>query len=175
MGPAGLTCKIHGSQVPFRPQDEGMKGSRRRWRSIEPVPALVIGALEKAGSLPLLPPALRREPVRQATLDEITALTWLVAWEGPALDDVGQFGKAAGVAAFVDRYDPHTSGDVREIVHIAGSRRAVVDLIRWMHQGALEQRLRLIGAFDASNQAMTRLVEAMGFVFARVVWEDSKA
>jgi hypothetical protein len=141
-------------------------------RTIERVPVLLIGLLEAGGLLPQVPHPVAELPQRgarrDATLAEAAALTWLVAWDGPKLAG-GGFRRAAGVASYRDTYDQHTSSDVREITHIAGSARSVRDLLHFMRAGAPG---RLMGVVDARNARMLAILAKLGAQRAeRVVFE----
>lgn len=147
-----------------------------KYRAVERVPALFVGLLEDAGKLPLLPSPIaslgQHGTHRPATLTEVAALSWIVAWDGPKLDANG-FRKAAGVAAYRDVFDYHTSSDVREIIHIAGTRRGTIDLLRYMRAEANALGLRCIGSVDLDNTAMVAVLQQMG-TLTRVVFEDVK-
>ena len=146
-----------------------------RSRTIQVVPALFIGLLEAAGKLPRLPSAIATLGIggdqRQATLRECAALSWIVEMRGGVLDEYG-IGDVLGVGAYRDVYDYHTSSDVREIVHVAGTRRAIVNLIEYMRAGAHEQGRRVLGVVDAMNLPMQRLLLRLDGRVTRVVIEN---
>lgn len=139
-------------------------------RRIEPVPAALIALLEAAGKLPLLPDCAKEDGTlgRHPLLSEVVALKWVLAWHGPAVDEAG-FRSPVGVAAFRDVYDYPTGRDVREVVHLTGSRRAIVDLFRWMREDA--KKRPLIGSVSVGNDPMNRALEALDCYATRKVWE----
>lgn len=147
-----------------------------RVRSIEKVPPLFIGLLEEAGKLPALPRHIeglgRSAKARAATLEEVTALTWLVAWDGPKIDARG-FVKPVGVAAYRDTFDYHTASDVRELVHVAGSRRSVRDLVVCIRDDARAQKRRLVGCIDVENVEMAAVLQRLDGKMTRVMFEDT--
>jgi len=148
-------------------------------RSIERVPVLLIGLLDAAGNLPLLPPHIdglgRASRARAATLDEAASLTWLAAWDRPRIDAKGaKIQKPVGIAAYRDVFDYHTGTDVREVVHIAGTRRAVYELMRTMRDQARIVGLRLIGSIAVENTAMAAVLKGLGGEMTRVVFEDMR-
>lgn len=145
-------------------------------RSIERVPALFIGLLEEAGKLPALPLHIERlgrtAKARAASLSEVTALTWIAAWDGPKIDGAG-FVKPVGVAAYRDVFDYHTASDVRELVHVAGTPRSVRDLVVFLRDEARGEKRRLIGSIDVENVQMAALLKRVGGEMTRVVFEDA--
>ena len=144
-------------------------------RSIERVPALFIGLLEEAGKLPALSTCIdrmgRTASERNATLSEVAALTWLVAWDRPKLDAEG-FTKPIGIAAYRDAFDYHTASDIREVVHIAGTRRAVYEMMLSLRDSARASQRRLIGCVDIGNLEMAQMLCSMGGSVTRVMFED---
>ncbi len=160
-----------------RPYGNGMVGAPAR-REIERVPALLVGFLDAAGDLPRLPPSVEAMVQfgirRDATLAESSALSWLIAWKG-ARRPGALYRQVSGVAAYRDCFDYPSGTDVREIVHIAGSRRATVDLLRWMVGDARAQERRAIGSIDKRNRAMGDVLFRMGHRTTRIVWEDAQS
>jgi hypothetical protein len=134
-----------------------------RHRRVECVPALYIATLDAAGLIPAQ--AKRVVPKRDATLEEVADLTWLVEWGG---SDQG----VNGVASYRDVYDYHSGADVREIVFITGDRRACVALLRAMADGARAIDRRIVGAIDFENTAMANLLSRLGYVRTRTYFED---
>lgn len=148
---------------------------RRSVRAIERVPALLMGELQNAALLPRRY-ALEREAVRDATLAEQAALTWLVEWDlRTDLRSNGFFlHPVLGYAAYRDVYDCHRGEDMREVVHIAGSRRSVVQLLRAILASAHEQARRVFGALDLENDAMREVAMACGFLPQRTIFEEAQ-
>lgn len=142
-------------------------------RSVERVPALFVGLLEEAGKLPSLPRFVdahgEHAKARTATLAEVAALTWLVAWDGPKVDANG-FRKPVGVGAYRDVYDYHTASDVREIIHVAGSRRACIDLVRFM----MQDKVKCVGCIGVENTDMFAVLKALGGEVTRVYFEGPR-
>jgi hypothetical protein len=96
----------------------------------------------------------------------------MVEWPGEKVDGM-DFNRASGCAGFQDRYDFHRASDVREICYVSGSRRAVVNLVRWIQNDARENGRRCIGSLDSENAAMSGAIKAMGGKKTRVVvFED---
>lgn len=115
---------------------------------IERVPCALPTLLVESGRLKR-PPNMPNPNVRgyrQATAGDANALTWLVAWRRGAADSTG-LRRAAASVAFYDRFDWHSSSEVREIVFMTGSARAIRQLIIALR---CEER-RLVGAVDMSG------------------------
>lgn len=133
-------------------------------RRIQRVPALHVSQLFAAGTLPSAPPeivaASRVPESRDPTLAEFAALTWLLC---------GPLDAPCGVASYRDVFDHQTSSDVREIIHIAGSKRAVYELGMFLIADALPRRC--IGTFDCENP-MIAFVKRLGASVKRVRWES---
>jgi hypothetical protein len=147
-------------------------------RRIEKVPVLVIGLLEAAGKMPRLPQHVldleqqgnRRDPA----LSEAAALTWLLLWDGPTLEGA-DVARPAGAAAYRDVFDYPSGSDVREMIHVCGSRRAVIELVRHMRDDARACGLRLIGSIDPGNVAMVHAMRRLDGIATRVIYEDGGA
>jgi len=132
-------------------------------RRIDRVSAAGLALLEAGHYLPdRYGKSIGRVPVRQATRSEIEAISWLVLWEKS---------RVAGWAGFVDRYDPHLSDDVREVVMVAGSRRATIELLRFMVGEARALGRRTLGAIDLGNTKMRDVLLLLGHEPTRVVFE----
>jgi hypothetical protein len=139
-------------------------------RTIERVPALLVGLLNEVGKLPHVDPPEVLFGRRDPGIAEADAMTWLVMWEGHALDEHG-FRRAVGVLAHRHTYDFHTASDVDEITYLAGTRRAVIELVRHVDAAAKFANRRLIGAIDVGNVAMASVLEALGYKRTRYVYE----
>lgn len=142
-------------------------------RIIEKVPPALIGLLEAAGRLPLLPDAVRSiestSSSRNAMLSEITALVWIAQWHGDRIDDTLGFRAPVGIAAYRDVYDYCSGRDIREIIHVVGTPRSIVDLIAWMHEDAGKRPLT--GSVNFDNDDMNDFLLHFGAKETRVVWE----
>lgn len=149
-----------------------MISAPRARRRIEQVPCLLIGLLCDAGKLkrPPVPPAGVRG-YREPGLEDYRALTWLVQWEGGPIDRSGMH-DAAGAVGFHDHYDFHTASDVREILFLTGSPRAVHDLIQAVRKDAEDDR-RVIGMIGVDNPGLAQMLDAMGFPQTRYMFEDN--
>jgi hypothetical protein len=136
-----------------------------RHRFIEEVPAVIIASLAVAGLLPQIPSAvdaLDERPGRRDPLPHETAnLRWFVAWEG---------GRSVGLATLRDVYDFATQRDVRQIMHVAGSRRACVELLRFIFDEADLAGLPVMGDSNIENAAWLDLMERVGGKKQRVVY-----
>ncbi len=136
-------------------------------KRIQRVPALHVSQLFAQGALPSAPAdvtaAARVPEHREMTIQEASALTWLVA---------GPVDRPCGVAAYRDVYDYQTSSDVREVTHIAGSKRGVVELVRFLIDDAHEVGRRCVGVMDTSNTKMAYLLQEMGCGALRTRWES---
>lgn len=132
-------------------------------RTIQSVPALYVSELFRLGKLPSVPQdtitASRVPESRDPTLAEFAALVWII---------VGPVHTPCGVASFRDVFDHQTSSDVREIIHLAGSRRAVYELAKFLITDALPRRC--IGTLECDNP-MIALAKRIGTV-KRVRWES---
>jgi len=139
-------------------------------RIVQRVPALHVLALLAEGRLPRLAPDVDSMgvtgPSRAATLSEVSALTWLLC---------GPVASPYGVAATWDRFDFHTGTDVREIVHVAGSTRAVCALVTCIADQAKSEGKRAVGVIDVENVAMGNALGRLGATKAtRYFWEDRR-
>lgn len=145
-------------------------------REVELVPPGFVCLLEQAGLLPHLPEevvALKQAGTRRApTLDDVAALSWLLEWDGPKLEP-GGFVRPAGVLAYRDGFDYPSGSDVREVVHVAGSRRAVINLLRYTLTESRACGRRLIGSVDSRNAPMIRVLTALSVSPTRTIWEDA--
>lgn len=124
-------------------------------REIERVPPALPTLLVEAGKLSR-PPCFTDTTAlgyRPATPKDASDLVWLIAWEGTKTDGIG-LRHASGALAFYDHFDWHTSSDVREIVFITGSARAVHDLIQHIRSS----NRRLIGYVEDMTPNLATLV-----------------
>ena len=139
-------------------------------RPIQVVPALTISMLAASRRLPsrysLGPP-----PERSATMREAQSLTWAVQWDA-SQPEVDGFPPVAGYAAFRDVFDFQRGADVRDIIEVAGSKRACVALLRWMCEEARERGLHGVGSVFFGNSVLQRALVRMGYRATRVVYED---
>jgi len=147
-------------------------------RAIEEVPALIIAALEAAGRMPKLSEHVERmgnvPGRRPPTLQEVAALRWLCLWEGPVRFErgTGEPLQPQGVLAFRDVFDYHTSSDVREVIHLVGTGRAVYELIDFARSDAKASGRRIIGAVDLANGLMRQALGRKMLTRTRQVYED---
>lgn len=134
-------------------------------RRIRQVPCLHIAQLAAANLLPSLPNDVEAAMgmKRMPTLNEASMLSWLL---------YGDVEKPLGVAAYRGAYDFMTGSDAKEIVHIAGTQRAVVELMRHMVEHAQRKGLRVIGSVHLENRPMMALLSGLGYVRTRIVFED---
>lgn len=149
-----------------------MLAERAGCRRIQTVPALLVSLLQDAGKLPSVP----REPDRNGVgfrppgLAEMQALTWIALWQGERTDEMG-FRQVAGLLAYRDGYDFHNASDCREIVYLAGSPRASIELLRWLRDSAKEDGRRALGSFDVDNVSLKGALERIGGREKRIVVE----
>lgn len=141
-------------------------------RLVKPIPALLVMLLADAGKLP---PAIA--PAEQDVLGfrlpgiaDMEALTWVAAWEGDRVDQHG-FRKVAGLVSYREYWDIHTGSDVTDICSLSGSRRAIVDLVRWIQFDAESRGRRAMGSFAIANVGLRRLLSRLGHIESRVVVE----
>jgi hypothetical protein len=97
---------------------------------------------------------------------------WAVAWDSRGRTDYVGFRPLSGLIAFRDCYDEHTASDVRLLTFIAGSARAVRDLLLWGREDARRFKRRLMGSIDCDNEKLERIVLKLGGVKTRFVFED---
>lgn len=146
-----------------------------RVSTIEQVPARMIALLAQVGDLPAMPDAYAVQEggrgFRMPLIEEGAALTWVLAWDGPRTDGFASR-KPSGVLGYEDRYDFHIASDVRAVCYLAGSRRAVVDLLRSVQRESRAAGRRLVGAIDLHNQPLARVLKALGATATRTVFED---
>lgn len=142
---------------------------------IEQVPAMMVALLEQAGDLPPVPEAFAVDRglfgFREPSLDDGNRLAWLVAWHGPRTEGFA-FRAPSGVLGYEDLYDFHTASDVRVVSYLAGSPRAVIELVRSIQRMARADGRRLMGSIDLSNEPLAAVLWKMGFTRTRVVYED---
>lgn len=124
-------------------------------REIQRVPPVLPTLLVEAGRLSRPPSFTDTSALgyRPATPQDAAELVWLVAWEGTKTDSTGMR-HASGALAFHDHFDWHTSSDVREIVFVTGSPRAIHDLIQHIRRNDR----RLIGYVEESLPELATLV-----------------
>jgi len=96
-------------------------------------------------------------------IEELAALTWII---------VGPADHPLGVAGFRDVYCYSRSADVRQVEHIAGSRRAVFELIGFLIADAAVIGRRCVGVMHEGNAKMAALLGRMGCRSDRVQWES---
>jgi hypothetical protein len=152
-----------------------MTTASSRESAIELVPAMMVALLQHQGDLPDLPAQYAVDPsvfgFRKPTLAEGAALTWLCCWPGPATEGFASR-KPSGIAGYQDRYDFNSASDVRDLCYLAGSRRAVVELVRTIQRQARVEGRRLIGSTDCRNRELAALLVAMGATATRIIFED---
>jgi hypothetical protein len=145
-----------------------------RVSTIERVPAMMIALLEQAGDLPHMPEAYAVNVgpgFRKPCFEDGNALTWLLAWDGPRSEGFANH-KPSGVLGYEDRYDFHIASETRAVIYLAGTRRAVVDLLRTVKRESRDAGRRLIGAIDLHNQPLARVLQRLGATATRTVFED---
>ncbi len=96
-------------------------------------------------------------------IEELAALTWII---------VGPVDAPRGAAGFRDVYCYSRSADVRQVEHIAGSRRAVYELLGFLAFDAALVGRRLVGVMHVSNDKMAAMLHRMGGRSERVQWES---
>lgn len=131
-------------------------------RRIEEVPSLLVVLLNDGGKVPPIP----NEPsggvgFRPPSLFDMDDCRWIVYWAGKRFDESG-FRPVAGLANFKDFYDWHTSSDVRELLSIRGSRRAIVELIRWTCNDAARENRRVVSSIEKKDGGLIGLVRRLG-------------
>ena len=105
--------------------------------ALRSVPALLVMMLHDLGKLPPIPNEPRPGVLgfRLPTLADMESVKWLASWSGPRTDEHG-FRQVAGLASYRDYYQMHDSSDVRELCALRGSRRACVELTKWLRDDA---------------------------------------
>jgi hypothetical protein len=138
--------------------------------AIERVTPSEVSLLEQTGHLPAMPAeyAVDRGLLgfRQPTIIEGAGITWLLASRS------GQPKKITGVLGFQDRYDFHSCSDIKEICYVNGSKRAVVELVRYCRDEARAEGRRLLGSIDCKNKPMAEILVRMGAAPTRITFED---
>jgi hypothetical protein len=149
-----------------------LSAPRTSTRAIEVVPALLVSLLHDCGKLPPIPnePTEEGFAFRRPTLNDMQSVSWLAYWESSRVDQDG-FRQVAGLAAFTDRYDWHGSQNVRELLSIRGSHRAVVELTRWLIAEAKRDGRRFCGAPAVGDKALIKTMERLGGVVTRAFLE----
>lgn len=130
-------------------------------RRIEAVPLALVATLDLEGRIPALPHSIEetqdRGTAEMPTPTDLLSLSWVLDWDGRTV---------FAYAAYRDEYDFHSASRVRRVVHIAGSARGCVDLVRWMTKTANG----IVGEVGAGNAEMRTLLESMGYVVDRIVY-----
>ena len=156
------------------PENEAMLALRApSRRTVEVVPALLVVLLHDCGKLPPIPNLPRAGVLgfRQPTLEDMERFLYAAAWDGSALDADG-FRRVAGLATYRDYYRMHDSSDVRELCAIRGSRRAVVDLVRYLRDDAEAHDRRLVGMIERNDGELANLMARFGGKpMTQVSWE----
>ena len=130
-----------------------------------PIAASLVSAIDAAGKLPRPVFGFIRHPdSRDPTQEEAEALSWLTVWDREPTSG------PEGIAAYRDVYDYHTGRDVREVIYLAGGRRACFDVLHAMADGPR----RLVGTFDMDNQRLFRFVERLGGIPTRIYFEEKR-
>lgn len=144
-------------------EDGLMLATRSRQRVLEVIPALLVMMLSDLGKLPEIPnlPKPTTCGFRKPELADMESLRWLACWGGARTDRDG-FRRVAGLASFRDVYDWHLSSDVRELVAIRGSKRACVELTRWLVADGMAHGRRLVGAVKKDDSGLIHLMERLG-------------
>ena len=144
--------------------------------SVERIPVLLVGLLGRASALPVLDPAIEsgdvRPTTRSASLAEADALVWVALWNGRKIAG-STMRRPSALAAYRDCYDYATGSDVRELVHIVGAPRGVVEMLSTLRAEAKESGRRLIGSVSALNTPMRHALERLGYRATRIVYEDA--
>ena len=137
-------------------------------RCIELVPALLVSLLHDCGKLPPIPnlPEPGSFAFRRPTLDDMQSVSWLAAWESAKVDRDG-FRRVSGLATFRDGYDWHRSEEVREILALRGSRRACIELTRWLIADGIERNRRTVGTVANGDEALVRTMRRLGALTTR--------
>jgi hypothetical protein len=154
-------------------EDSLMHATRASFRCIGEVPALLVMLLHDSGKLPPIPNEPRGGLLgfRKPELADMEAVQWLAQWEGPRVDKDG-FRRVAGLATYRDYYQMHDSSDVRELLAIRGSRRAVVELTRWLRDDAEAHERRLVGVIERHDLGLCQVMARLGGApVSRDPWE----
>ena len=132
-------------------------------RRIEQVPPLLVMLLNDLGKLPPIPNLPRAGVLgfRPPTLADMEAFYYAAAWDGSVLDADG-FRKVSGLATYRDVYDLHSASDVRELCAIRGTRRAVVELVRYLRDDAEAHDRRLVGMIERNDGRLAKLMARFG-------------
>jgi hypothetical protein len=101
-----------------------------------------------------------RGQARPQTTAETAALSWSIVLEGDTI---------RGAIAYRDVFDHTTSSDVREVLYVAGSRRAVGELVDHIRNAGR----RVIGTIHLENKPMRRWLQRMNFKPIFVRFEDA--
>lgn len=129
---------------------------------IERVPCMLIQTLRD--KIPPLPGDIAamsfRAGRRNPTPTEAGAFTWVLAHRG-------EFDEIDGILAYHDRFDWHTSSDVREVIYVAG--QATLAMLKWLRANTMKRRL--IGNLDTGNVRMARAIATLGWKPTRTIFE----
>lgn len=129
---------------------------------IERVPCMLIQTLRD--KIPPIPGDIAamsfRLGRRKPTPSEAGEFVWVLAHRG-------EFDEVDGILAYHDRFDWHTSCDVREVIYVAGP--ATIKMLKWLRANTMKRRL--IGNLDNGNTRMARAIAAIGWKPTRAVFE----
>lgn len=146
-------------------------------RCIIEVPLGTIRTLDRIGALPRLPQEITNAQVsphrREPTPDDMICLRWLLVIEGKdtGWESAFQIPRVVGVGAFWNRYDFHSGTDASEIIHLAGSRRAIRELVVRICEIAKADGRHVFGSIGGANIELRRMLRKLGHCATRVTFE----
>lgn len=127
----------------------------RKQRIAYEVPLSHVVELERAGRLPKLPTEVEAYNNHGRHHPAGTILHHPRCWL------IGDLYEPRGVLVTDSRFDPSFGREVVVIEHVAGTRRAVVDLLRFAILSRAVTGIPLVGEIDVQNRSMARLINAL--------------
>lgn len=136
---------------------------RSERRAVVEVSLVDFARLIATKALPVLDPAIdalgRRGTEREPTLAELDGIHWFLTYDGDRI---------VGALAYRDQFDPRTSSTIRNVLHLVGTPRATLEMVRFLKDPA--GSIPIFGEVHRENHSMREFLVKEGFVQDRIVY-----